>query len=122
MGAHRLGSARDGLRSDGPRSPCPGFCGAYLDNAHPRLPPGLVGEDGLPDRYARYYRDLVHRHLAIQEPAEPGGDGGRLTIHPDIVIALRLTDRPAPVDHAQSAITGRQHRKDGVNGTAASAR
>jgi len=56
----------------------------------------MIGEDGLPNRYARYHHELVDRHLAAWAPPPAAGSGDRITAHPDVTFALRWTDRPAP--------------------------
>jgi len=59
---------------------------AHLDQAQPRLPSPA-------DRHG-----LVERHLAVWAPAATAGAADRLTVHPDIAFALRISDRPGPVE------------------------
>jgi hypothetical protein len=77
---------------------------AHLDGAPLRLPPRThTLRPGVPppEPEANRRRRLVERHLAVRLPPEPNGDGDRLTVHPDIAFALRLTDRPCPAEPAR---------------------
>jgi hypothetical protein len=51
---------------------------AHLDQAHPQIPPGLIGEDGLPNRSTRYLGRLIGQQLATWTPAEAGSGRRRV--------------------------------------------
>ncbi|MEU0156401.1 hypothetical protein [Micromonospora fulviviridis] len=73
----------------------PGLVRAYLDGTEPTMR-GYYDHDDQPP-YADELRraDMVAHHLAVRVQPEHGGPD-RITVHPDIAFALRLTDQPAP--------------------------